>query len=296
LMGVTVFVSSGDTGAPGFTLYCPVDASKPQNWNNGRNVYTCPSSNPKDCHCGSYVLTYTVSSTNASNFCILPTGLLGDILYNQIGGQGACTILTMGDDPYGQLTSVVQQWVTSMNSTCPTTFDTDTFNFGSTCTCDQLPSGTFPFVINATTGESVPVTLSGYVYNTSYSSSIFYSNFPASSPYVVSVGATMIDPFRAGSACGESAVEIFSSIDAGSSITGGGGFSIVSPRPSWQDNHVEDYLNTSVLPPAGFFNMSNRGYPDISLNGHHYAIVYNRTLGFVDGTSSLLQLLLACLH
>jgi len=96
----------------------------------------------------------------------------------------------------------------------------------------------------------------------------------------------MVDPFLAGNACGENSVEIFSSIDAGSAITGGGGFSLVASRPQWQDNLVKEYLSNSELPPAGFFNMSNRGYPDISLNGHHYAIVYNRTVGYVDGTSA----------
>jgi subtilase family serine protease len=285
LMGVTVFVSSGDSGSPGFTIYCPVDASKRQNWNGGYDLHhTCPSENPTDCHCGSYVLSYTDNSTGEPNFCILPNLFQGDVVYNQIGGMDACTIIN-SDFAYNQTINVTQQWVSSMNSTCPSKFNEYLFTFGSTCTCDVLPPGTFEFIINSTTNESIPVTLSGYVYNTSYATSIFYSNFPASSPYVVSVGATMIDPFKAQDACAESSAEIFSTIDAGSGITGGGGFSILTPRPSWQNQMVEAYLNSSELPPAGFFNMSTRGYPDISLNGHHYAIVTNRTLGYVDGTS-----------
>jgi hypothetical protein len=287
LMGVTVFVSSGDAGSPGFTIYCPVDASKPQSWTGGYDLTTtCPSSNPNDCHCGSFVLSYTDNSTGLPNFCILPNLFGGDIVNNQIGGQGACTIFTTGDDPYGQFGSVLEQWLTAINSTCPSKFDPDYLTFGSTCTCDVLPTETFDFVINSTTGESIPVTFSGYVYNNSYAASMFFSDYPTASPYVVSVGATMIDPFRAGNACGENSVEIFSTILAGSLITGGGGFSVVSSRPTWQANLVEAYLNSSELPPTGSFNASNRGYPDISLNGHNYLTVTNRRLGYVDGTSA----------
>lgn len=64
--------------------------------------------------------------------------------------------------------------------------------------------------------------------------------------------------------------EVAVSADNGMDWTTGGGFSSSVPRPSWQNNAVNGYLNTysSLLPPASMFNSSNRGYPDVSATGH----------------------------
>jgi len=69
-------------------------------------------------------------------------------------------------------------------------------------------------------------------------------------------------------------------------ITSGGGFSDYSPRPSWQAAQVQSYLsNTTGLPPAQYFNSSNRGFPDISALGHNYLIYISGRWELVDGTS-----------
>eukprot|EP01094_Clydonella_sp_ATCC50884_P006525 TRINITY_DN15749_c1_g1_i1.p1 TRINITY_DN15749_c1_g1~~TRINITY_DN15749_c1_g1_i1.p1 ORF type:complete len:601 (+),score=186.32 TRINITY_DN15749_c1_g1_i1:28-1830(+) len=124
--------------------------------------------------------------------------------------------------------------------------------------------------------------------------------FPGASPFVTSVGATMlVPPSDAERTEDGAAPPICSSYDCADPtwpeqvcsfpdalITTGGGFSDYSPRPSWQDKEVSAYLSGATgLPPSQYFNSSNRGFPDISALGHNYLIYLNSRWGIVDGTS-----------
>ncbi|EGC33182.1 hypothetical protein DICPUDRAFT_154796 [Dictyostelium purpureum] len=122
--------------------------------------------------------------------------------------------------------------------------------------------------------------------------------FPGASPWVTSVGATMLSaPSSSASGdnsdipvcgihhCATSTSELVCSYPA-ALITTGGGFSDYSPRPSWQSSVVETYLNSGVaLPASNFFNSSNRGFPDVSALGHNYYVVAGDQMQVVDGTS-----------
>lgn len=64
--------------------------------------------------------------------------------------------------------------------------------------------------------------------------------------------------------------------DKGGDITSGGGFSNHYARPSWQDDAVADYftqMSDSKLAPIGGFNITGRGYPDLSAAGHKYYVI-----------------------
>jgi subtilase family serine protease len=132
--------------------------------------------------------------------------------------------------------------------------------------------------------------------------------FPASSPYVLSVGATQLlsskilnstnrplpckpNLFWKAFTCASNGTEQTASLATGSRITTGGGFSAYSPRPEWQNDVVKTYLenNKNVLPPTNTFNASNRAYPDVSAIGHN-VLVYLKGTGShgwdnFDGTS-----------
>ncbi|GAM20662.1 hypothetical protein SAMD00019534_038370 [Acytostelium subglobosum LB1] len=128
------------------------------------------------------------------------------------------------------------------------------------------------------------------------------TSFPATSPYVTAVGATMLQatsssglanhltddtpPLCQQVQCATSTVELVCSYpDA--QITSSGGFSYFSPLPSWQSSAVEAYLNSGVpLPSASIYNSSNRGFPDVSALGHNYGIYAYGGLENVDGTSA----------
>jgi len=132
------------------------------------------------------------------------------------------------------------------------------------------------------------------------------AEWPGDSPYVTSVGATVLsDRFKPG--CGSKWTDLFHfgmecsgvgeitcQADKGCVISSGGGFSNVYPRPWWQENAVAAYLapeNAGKYYPAtpGFFNKSGRGYPDVAIWGSMYPVVrFNEPAGFIpeSGTSA----------
>jgi len=105
----------------------------------------------------------------------------------------------------------------------------------------------------------------------------FNPSFPATIPYVTSVGATR---FLKGNTGAEGAVYLFKS---------GGGFSIDPFNiPDYQADDVTGYLKSGVtLPPACAYNASGRATPDVSALGDEYFQVVNggSTIS-VGGTSA----------
>jgi len=95
----------------------------------------------------------------------------------------------------------------------------------------------------------------------------FMPVFPASCPYVTSVGATQyIEP------------EVATSFSAG-------GFSDRWPRPWWQQNAVVDYLENLGDKWAGLYNPWGRGFPDVAAQGNGFRIVDRGQTVAVQGTS-----------
>jgi len=133
--------------------------------------------------------------------------------------------------------------------------------------------------------------------------------YPAASPFVTAVGGTQYSgdvsttgvtaPVCTGGKlslpCAGTGHEVTASTDPKCNgcrqqrarITSGGGFSNLSPQPSWQHDAVAAYLEqTDSLPPAKDFNAAGRGYPDVSALSHQYVVELNGSLGLVDGTSA----------
>lgn len=96
----------------------------------------------------------------------------------------------------------------------------------------------------------------------------FLPIFPASCPYVTSVGGTYrVEPERA---------VYFSS----------GGFSDLWDRPAYQDVAVSDYLKQLGSQWEGLYNPNGRGFPDVSAQGQGFRVVdQGRTIS-VGGTSA----------
>ena len=97
------------------------------------------------------------------------------------------------------------------------------------------------------------------------SSHTFQPAWPASSAYVTAVGGT------------ESPTKVWSD--------GGGGFSNVFPRPSYQDDAVQAYLKSGKAPPTKYFNTSGRAYPDVSAFSVNFVIEFDGIPFPVSGTS-----------
>jgi tripeptidyl-peptidase-1 len=99
-------------------------------------------------------------------------------------------------------------------------------------------------------------------------------NWPASSPYVTAVGATMgVESGREETTCQiqcDVQGERCTSQGQGPAITSGGGFSAYD-KPDYQSGHVQ---------------CQGRGVPDIALAGHAYEVVVGGEKVLVDGTSA----------
>eukprot|EP01110_Echinostelium_bisporum_P011602 TRINITY_DN557_c0_g1_i1.p1 TRINITY_DN557_c0_g1~~TRINITY_DN557_c0_g1_i1.p1 ORF type:complete len:578 (+),score=296.43 TRINITY_DN557_c0_g1_i1:1-1734(+) len=127
--------------------------------------------------------------------------------------------------------------------------------------------------------------------------------FPGASPWVISVGATMLQgqslvnnkqqsidattpPICKTHKCALTNLKETTCTYPTALITTGGGFSDYSQRPSYQDAAVTAYLKSgTALPNAKFFNASNRGFPDVAALGHNYLIGISGSFEQVDGTS-----------
>lgn len=91
----------------------------------------------------------------------------------------------------------------------------------------------------------------------------FRPSFPASSPFVTTVGGTALtNPFTESS-------------EYGYGISGGG-FSNVFSQGSYQTEAVTHYLKTGPdMPADSYFNKNGRAYPDISSICNHFWVVNN---------------------
>jgi len=124
----------------------------------------------------------------------------------------------------------------------------------------------------------------------------FVALFPASSPYVTSVGATQFST-QVLPVCSQEVIglpvtcdktgEIACSISTGSRITSGGGFSDHFAQPSYQSEVVANYLATTASSiPTQYYNASNRAYPDIAACGRNFLVYISGAWDPVDGTSA----------
>lgn len=105
--------------------------------------------------------------------------------------------------------------------------------------------------------------------NTSYR-----ADFPSSSPYVVSTGATTF-PAGSDAVTGKEVGVGFSS----------GGFSRHFPMPSYQSDGVGKFLAGCQVPRSNF-NARGRGFPDVAAVGVAFQIVVNGKVEHVGGTSA----------
>ncbi|CAD6504479.1 BgTH12-06208 [Blumeria graminis f. sp. triticale] len=110
---------------------------------------------------------------------------------------------------------------------------------------------------------------SGSNCNETHPGSLYYTpSFPASCPFVTSVGSTYhISP--------EIAVSF-----------SGGGFSDIFPRPAYQDQAVTTYLDNADPSFTPYFNLSGRAYPDIAAQGVNFHVFVRGNNVLESGTSA----------
>ena len=119
--------------------------------------------------------------------------------------------------------------------------------------------------------------------------SVLAPQYPASSPYVTSVGAIM----DVRMAEGEDPVMAACMAPSSGLITSGGGFSVLYDRPEWQEEAVSEYLDRDH---SGYkyypgqsqtgFAPTGRGYPDVSFYGYNIPVITGDEISGFAGTSA----------
>lgn len=118
--------------------------------------------------------------------------------------------------------------------------------------------------------------------------------YPASSPWVTSVGATFLKEEKKSNIkynslfckkykCIKGKKEFIVNYNY-IGWTSGSGFSDFQKTPNWQKKLVNNYLKSVVLLPKKS-NKKGRAYPDLSIIGHSCAVFNNGLLMGIDGTS-----------
>jgi len=109
------------------------------------------------------------------------------------------------------------------------------------------------------------------------SNCMYDPSFPASSPYVVAVGATM------GPESGKKEVACQTDRQNGP-ITSGGGFSKFAKRLPHQDRAVKAYFATVSTSPVSGYSTTGRGYPDVALMAKYYQTIIGGKTYYLSGT------------
>ncbi|CAM9420408.1 unnamed protein product [Ectocarpus sp. 4 AP-2014] len=290
-LGVSVLVSSGDDGA-GQSPTCPVDPTLPVDVSGGaiEGVATaCPFDKREDCSCGSFEMKLQANSTTSR--CILPLGITVAAMGVDTPGA-SCVDVLAAPDCQNLLTKIEngtlpqpdeQSAASSTASECQMAFEIARPSFYSDCECADVPP--------MTEGSC---SLSGYTYQPEKDGATpFTPSFPASSPWVTSIGATQVAWDLAGSCLQSDLLGPGNSIAAETAVNkftggfdGGGGFSTTFGAPSYQAAHTQRYAASKAAPGAGLFNSTNRGFPDISAVGHNFVVVIDGRVEQVGGTSA----------
>eukprot|EP01013_Petalomonas_cantuscygni_P002072 TRINITY_DN12092_c0_g1_i1.p1 TRINITY_DN12092_c0_g1~~TRINITY_DN12092_c0_g1_i1.p1 ORF type:complete len:645 (-),score=91.80 TRINITY_DN12092_c0_g1_i1:1944-3878(-) len=144
------------------------------------------------------------------------------------------------------------------------------------CTLHSSYNGTKPAGVGTWGGKAHPAT------------GVCWPSWPASSPWVTSVGATAQDQNG-----GEMASSQFGS---------GGGFAHFGkdgapfPRPQYQSAAVDTFFkhaSPEKLPPTSWYDVKQRATPDVSAFGEAFAVIVGGSNGGVGGTSAATPLFAA---
>jgi tripeptidyl-peptidase-1 len=110
----------------------------------------------------------------------------------------------------------------------------------------------------------------------------FLPNFPASCPWVTTVGATMnFQPEESAYRASSNVSGVFRDL-----YSSGSGFSDYFDRPKWQDKVVPKYIKSLGDLYEDLYNPDGRGYPDLAAQGLYFAYFWNGTEGVISGTSA----------
>jgi tripeptidyl-peptidase-1 len=111
----------------------------------------------------------------------------------------------------------------------------------------------------------------------------FQPDFPASCPYVTTVGATMnFEPEESAYRPSRNVSGVFRDL-----YSSGSGFSDYFTRPKYQDKVVPKYIKALGDQYKGLYNTTGRAYPDLAAQGLYFAYFWNGTEGAYPSLGSI---------
>jgi tripeptidyl-peptidase-1 len=116
-------------------------------------------------------------------------------------------------------------------------------------------------------GDNGPSGAGDYCENNAQTQQQYVPSFPATCPYVTTVGGTTGVP------------ETVASLS-------GGGFSNYFGTPSYQSSAVQAYLSKQSSTFKKYYNASGRGYPDVAAQAENFVVVNMGSTEPVSGTSA----------
>jgi len=188
-----------------------------------------------------------------------------------------------------------------------------TYPFLGQCKAEGIPNS--KVYVNRTNTEFMKFTSMGYTFvaasgddgtggtHSSSNCSFTHPLFPAASPWVLSVGATVTAPGdktlpgnwpqpicnstgKDKCTCNTQGNEVMCGSDTYGYFDSGGGFSVDALQPVWQAQAVNTYLASSAKKPCdACFNAAGRGYPDVAALGGNIG-VYDGSVSLIGGTSA----------
>jgi len=145
---------------------------------------------------------------------------------------------------------------------------------------------------NSNTGSGTLPWSGSWSGTSSWSGAGYYPSFPATSPYVTAVGATMGPEMGLSELACQSDKKYTGLIQnqqvtVSGIITSGGGFSTYFAQPSYQKAAVAKYFSRLKTQPRSGYNPNGRAYPDVALIGVRYVTVLGSpNQAYMFGTSA----------
>ncbi|KNC53432.1 family S53 protease [Thecamonas trahens ATCC 50062] len=251
--GWTVMVATGDDGAAGDSSNLPYQTGYADGVVNQLSV---TASAPSD------------SGSTESFTCAIPVGGMGRGFICQI-------VLEVCPTAISEFTSGTFVAEAGCSLEMTSIFGPDCTaaqpTVSSNCSTSQFPTKTWQ-------ANGITCTIGAYEYGKPVNPGLgvdasLQSQYPAASPYVTAVGATMLTCPGEPECTGPN-TEVTCSSETGAAITSAGFFSQFHPVPTWQAKAAAGYLsaNAAALPPAAVFAQGGRGAPDVAFMGHNFEI------------------------
>ena len=321
VLGVSIIVASGDSGSCNMNLACESDSQWPVTFTGAETVYY------EEAKCNSFTMVANIKKEDEGleNIfeCNIPMGYQPSEFFST--WKGHLNKETYGTSVGGECEEVMKicynvimergeqdSYITTSESGCKYMFDPlgtletqtgqqKTLMINSDCSCDAIDTE-----IGLRINDQC--TIKPFKYNREKYNGLaaISSDYPATSKFVTSIGATALPPLiidegnpNWGSSLSE-IIDIYGQKESSNlpnevipyKFSGGGGFSNYIEAPWYQkeySSYIQDWYESSSQKPSVEklgYNIENRAIPDLAVFGQDISVIINGREIKMLGTSA----------